>query len=278
MLKRARTALLLIGSLGLATGAGAQTPIFERGEGFTAPGIGITIGLGARYPVFHEFIWGPAAFNTLTTCTVKLEKSQDGVTWTDLIPAQDCTTVGKLREITGNVRFVRNNVTALSGGTLSVWYRGFDGRGCGSQYPGIVSVIVGADPAPGVEQVITVPSTERWNVLSARFELVTNSTAGDRSVFFSIDTGGDEYFRTFADGLVQANQRGIFTASPLGFVGTIGLGPSSIHQPVDVRTILIPVQQGIYVPGGHNFRTTTDRLEPGDDFSAATLLVERCPN
>lgn len=273
-----RIALLLIGSLGLATGARAQEPIFERGEGFTAPGVGITIGLAARYPVFHELIWGPAAFNTLTICTFKVEQSEDGVTWTDLFPAQDCTTVGKLREITGNVRFIRNNVTALSGGTLSIWYRGFDGRGCGSQYNGIVSVIIGADPAPGVEQVVTVPSTERWKILSAHFELMTSNTPGDRSVFFSMDENGGEYFRTLADGLVQADQRGIFTASTLGFVGTVGLGPSSIHQPADVRTILIPIQQDTFIPGGHNLRTVTDGLELGDDYSAATLLVERCPN
>jgi len=272
-----RIALLLIGSLGLAIGVGAQEPVLSRFEAFTAPGEGPAINIGPRVPTFYRLAWGPTA-SSLSACTVKLEKSEDGVVWTDLLPAQDCKIAGTAEAIVDNTNFIRIAVTALSGGTVLIEWRGYDGAGCSLEYEGIVSVVVGVDPAPGAEQVITVPSAERWKILSAHFELVASSTPGDRSVFFSLDENGNEYFRTFADGIVQANQRGIFTASTLGFVGTAGLGPSSIHQPVDMRTILIPIQQDTYVPGGHNIRTITDGLEPGDDYNAASLLVEKCPN
>lgn len=278
MLQRVRTALLLIGSLGLAVGVGAQEPIFSRGEGFNTPGVGLTLGLAALYPTFHEFTWGPVGFDTLTTCTLKVEKSEDGIAWTDLVSAQDCTVPGRIRAISGTTRFVRNSVTALSGGTVSIRYRAFDGQGCGPLYNGVISTVVGEDPSPGTELEVTVPLSERWKLLSIHFELIADSTVEDRDVFFTISNGGNRLFRTLADGFIEKDQRGIYTASALGFVGTAGLGPSSIHLPADVRTILIPIQSGAFLPGGYVISTETDGLQPGDDFTAATLLVERCPN
>lgn len=270
-------ALVLLTCLMFAGGASAQEPIIAKGEAFTEPGVGTAFNLGLLFPNFHQIVWGPTA-EPAVGCTFKVEKSLDGLSWSDLVPERDCATPSTVRAISGDIRFVRTEVIALTSGRIVITYKGFNGTTCGREYGGIVSVITGADPAAGAELIITVPADERWKVLSAHFELVTDSTVVDRNVFLSVDEAGNEYFRTLADGSVQGGQLGIFTASPLGFVGTSGLGPSSVHQPVDVRTIIIPIQPDTFIPGGHNVRTDTDGLQPGDDYGAATLLVERCPN
>ena len=264
--------------IGLSIPLYAQEPLIERDGDFREPGVSSLINMNPQYPLFHQLTWGPTSLVAPAVCTIKLEQHLNGV-WGDLIPPQDCTVAGVFREISSRPRLLRMSVTALSvDGRVGANYKGFDGAGCGKQYNGIISVITGSDPAPGTELAATVSPTERWRVLSAHFELITDSTASDRNVFFSLDFNGNEYFRTLADGQVQANQRGIYTASALGFVGTAGLGPSSVRQNTSIRTILIPIQQDTFIPGGHNVRTVTEGLQSGDDYSAATLLVERCSN
>lgn len=275
-MKKKIAALLLLVGLMLPVGIGAQEPLIQKSEGFTAPGTGVSRSLASAFPSFHRFSWGPTT-SPLTACTVEMEKSIDGVTWESLVPAQDCT-IPSSAKVIANTRFVRSQVTALAGGTLAVLYRGFDGDGCGMQYNGIRAPFVGSDPAPGTEIVITVPEDERWKIGSVRFNLITDSSQGDRSVFFSIDDGSVEYVRTFADGRVEPNQTATFTALALGFVGTTGVGPASIQLPADERTILVPIHANSFLPGGYRILTDTDGLQLGDDYSAPALLLERCPN
>ena len=217
---------------------------------------------------------------TITTCSFKLEKSDDGVTWTDLTLVLDCTSVGKLEFISPLLgKFIRFNVLTLSGGgTLVTVLEVFRGEKCGREYRGIFSVESSSDPAVGAELSITIPSAERWRVYSSSFELQADATVADREVFLTASKDGKEYFRTFADGVVKSDQRGIFTAASLGFVGTAGLGPSSINQPTDVRTIMIPIYSESFIPGGHTLSTDTNGLQAGDNFGLASVLVERCPN
>ena len=275
-MKKIIAALTLLTCLVFGVGASAQTPLLTKGEGFTEPGVGTAFNLGSTFPTFHQVAWQPTT-EPLVGCAFKVEKSLDGSNWSDLVSERDCTIPATVRAISGDIRFIRIEVTTLTSGRIVISYRGFNGATCGREYNGITSVIAGVDPAPGAELIVTVPADERWKILAAHFELVADSTVVDRNVFFSVDEAGNEYFRTLADGLVQSGQRGIYTASALGFVGTSGLGPSSVHQPVDVRTILIPVPSDIFIPGGHNIRTVTDGLQPGDDYGPATLLVESCP-
>ena len=264
--------------LSISTALDAQEPLIERDGDFREPGVSSLINMNPQYPLFHQLTWGPTSLVAPAVCTIKLEQHLNGV-WIDLIPPQDCTVAGIFREISGRPRLLRISVTALSiDGRVGVNYKGFDGAGCGKSYNGIISLIIGIDPAPGTELIASIPALERWRVLSAHFELNADSTIVDRNVFFRVESAGIEYFRTLADGQVKSNQRGIFTASALGFVGTAGLGPSSVRQPVNVRTILIPIQSDTFIPGGHRIRTDTDGLQAGDDYSAATLLVERCSN
>ena len=71
----------------------------------------------------HRITW--TGKGTRTSCTIKLEQSLDGTTFTDLIGAASCTTNGTLTA-TGYVNYVRINVTVLtgSGNTIYATYNG----------------------------------------------------------------------------------------------------------------------------------------------------------
>jgi hypothetical protein len=72
----------------------------------------------------HTLSWRP--LGTVTTCTVAVDSSPDGTTWTGggAIAGQTCTASGQVT-LRGTFNFVRVNLTTLSGGgTVSVVYSG----------------------------------------------------------------------------------------------------------------------------------------------------------
>ena len=229
---------------------------------------------------FSRLVW--TVEGTPSVCSFKMEKSDDGIIWVDFTPVPlDCTLPGKVEFINAPFagKFLRHNLTTLTGsGIIRSFWEGYHGDACGRDYSGIFSVESSTNPSLGAEISLTVPSTEKWRVYSSEFRLQTDGTMADREVFLTVSKGSDEYFRTFADGVVKADQLGIFTSAALGFVGTAGLGPSSINQPTDVRTIMIPIYSDAFIPGGHTLATDTGNLQSGDDYGPATILVERCPN
>lgn len=245
---------------------------------FAAPGVSTRQTILNNRITFSRVTW--VLDGTITACAFTVEKSLDGVLWTSVAPLQDCTSSGEFEVVTALLgKFIRFNVSALAGGgTLRIVLDGFRGSGCGVDYRGIFSVVPISDPASGTELTVTVPATERWRAYSAYFELDTSNVVGDREVFLVVSSEGIKYFQVFADGVVKADQKGIFTAAALGFVGTAGLGPASINQPADVRTILIPIYSEAFIPGGHAVSTETNGLQAGDDYSSGAILVERCPN
>lgn len=104
--------------------ARAQQPNSTLGNTFSATGAFTTIPQGNSGVAFHRLQWGPAG--TVSTCQIKLEQSADGVSWSDLITAQTCTTAGRSAIVNGNNNFVRMNLTTFSGGgTVTVLYSGF---------------------------------------------------------------------------------------------------------------------------------------------------------
>lgn len=250
-------------------------------RGFAQPGVSGTAEARNSRVTFSRVTWY-FLLDPPTECSFKIEQSSFGIAWTDLISLQDCTSQGEFEFITPIIdKVIRINLTAFAApppGIVTIFWEGFTGKGCGKDYDGIFSIVAGPDPAVGAELSITVPSIERWRVYSAEFRLQADSTVGDREVFLTASEDGNEYFRVFANGVVKASQEGIFTAAALGFVSTAGLSPSSMNQPTDVRTILIPIYSDAFIPGGHTLATDTNGLEPGDDYSPAIVLVEKCPN
>lgn len=245
---------------------------------FTSPSIGTMLHVVHSRVTFSRVTW--YLDGNVTDCSFKVQKSDDGSTWTDLTPVHDCSASGRFEFITPILgRFIRFDVpTVIGSGVVNLLWEGFLGVKCGREYPGIFSTIVGSDPEVGDELATTVPSNERWRVYSAAFELQANNTLADREVFLTASFEGNEYFRVFADGVVKASQKGIFTTAALGFVGTTGLGPSSINQPADIRTVMIPIYSDAFIPGGHTLSTDTVGMQAGDDYGPAVVLVERCPN
>ena len=271
--------VLALVSLSMSMSTTAQQVTF-RGS-FAEPGISGTVD-ARNFRVAFSRVTVYFFLATPTECLFKIEQSDFGITWEDLIPLRDCTSEEKFEFITPIInKVLRVNLpvfTTTPPGVVFVFWEGYTGERCGKDYDGIFSTVVGSDPAAGTELSITVPSIERWRVYSAAFRLQADSTVGDREVFLTASENGNEYFRVFADGVVKADQEGIFTTAALGFVGTAGLGPSSINQPTDVRTILIPIYSDAFIPSGHTLATDTNGMEPDDDYSPAVVLVEKCPN
>lgn len=122
---------LLFAFLFLSSICGASTPTdFQQSRNsmstVSAPAVGNMtplIGSGIQY---HQLVWNITG--TVSTCTVALDSSADGNSWTagGAITSQVCTTNGSSAVINGVFNNVRPNVTAMSGGgTVQVAYLGW---------------------------------------------------------------------------------------------------------------------------------------------------------
>lgn len=80
------------------------------------------IGTGVKS---HAITWTTSG--TVSTCSVKVQKSEDGTSWSDLIAGATCTSNSSTGTITTDVaNYVRVNATTLTGsGTLNVTYVGY---------------------------------------------------------------------------------------------------------------------------------------------------------
>ena len=117
---------------------------------------------------FSRLVW--IIEGTPTVCSFKMEKSADGLLWTDLTALIDCTSSGKIQFISPPFvgKFIRHNLVAFTGGgILNMFWEGFHGDRCGFDYSGVFSVVARPDPAGGAELSISVPLYERWRVYSS---------------------------------------------------------------------------------------------------------------
>ena len=81
------------------------------------------IGTGVAY---HRLVWNTSG--TLSTCTVKVQKSADGTTWTDLIADSICTSSGQTAYTSEVVNYIRITTTTLTqnpSGYITAVYQGF---------------------------------------------------------------------------------------------------------------------------------------------------------
>jgi hypothetical protein len=116
-----------IGFLRLAPAAAAQV-VAQALPTVTASGAQAAQYLRAKGVTVHKLSWS-AVSGTNTTCTVALDSSKDGVTYTagNAIAAQDCTVDG-FAIVYGTFNYVRVNVTAITGAgnTVAFRYEGFN--------------------------------------------------------------------------------------------------------------------------------------------------------
>ena len=106
---------------------------FGQGNGYNAAQTtSFTVAAtGASIPeqtliLYHSLSW--TTTGTVSSCTVAVDSSPDGVTWTagGIIAGQTCTTNGVSSITAGQANFLRVNVTALGGGgSVTLVYEGW---------------------------------------------------------------------------------------------------------------------------------------------------------
>jgi hypothetical protein len=92
------------------SGTGAQIgPVIDIHNGYTS----------------HGLSWEPLTTTTVTGCTVQVDSSPDGVTWSagGIVASQPCTAAGIATAVTGKAAaWARINVTAITAGQIAVSY------------------------------------------------------------------------------------------------------------------------------------------------------------
>lgn len=73
---------------------------------------------------YHKLTWIPSG--TVSSCSVKLDRSADGSSWSDLIAATSCTTGGMSAITAGTHNYVRITVSTFTGtGSVNVTWTGY---------------------------------------------------------------------------------------------------------------------------------------------------------
>jgi len=201
------------------------------------------------------------------------------------------TTLHPLREgILTNIQLRASGGTALVGGVGAVLeiVRGFGGavQPLGTLLQGYVTsatrlawpgspitpltagagrlrVIVGTDPAAGVEILETVPTGARWKLRSVAFTLVTAVAVANRTPVLTIDDGANILWEVGTNVAQTASQAAKYRAGvgvPLTTFGAL--------------SYLLPLPSELPLAAGSRIRTVTGALQAADDYSAPIYTVE----
>lgn len=87
---------------------------------------GATVNLTRAAVAYHQVTWNVTG--SLSACTVAIDSSSDGVTWTTggVISGQTCTSAGQSSVVNATVNYVRIDVTAFTGsGSVIATYGGY---------------------------------------------------------------------------------------------------------------------------------------------------------
>lgn len=130
---------------------------------------------------------------------------------------------------------------------------------------GNLLTLTSANPAAGVEWSYTVPDGEVWKIHHIDAQLVTAATVGSRRVHIRFtDLDG-----SIIDAFSSVDQ--IISETKNYSVAHFGSTPDE----TDSNFILINIPDGILVNGGGTIRSVTTNLAAGDNWSVATILVEK---
>jgi hypothetical protein len=130
---------------------------------------------------------------------------------------------------------------------------------------GRIRVIVGTNPAAGVEVSETVPAGKRWRLVSFRVALTTSGTVANRFPALTLDDGTNTFSTTSAHAAQTATLTIGWTFGDFGTgQGTI-LANNPQVEPLPCNAILLP---------GYRIRTVTLALDAGDDYGAPVYCVE----
>ncbi len=128
---------------------------------------------------------------------------------------------------------------------------------------GRLRVIVGTDPAAGVEISETVPTGARWKLKAFAFTLVASAAAANRTPVLTIDDGANIVWETGTNVAQIANQTAKYRAGngvPFLLFGTLMYN--------------LPLPEEMSLPAGSRIRTVTGALDAGDNYGPPIYLVE----
>lgn len=127
MKKFLASVLLLIS---IATSVQAIQSDIKNITDFTATGSGVAVGEIGSGIFHHRLSWHPTG--TVSTCSVKVQQSVNGTSWTDLIAGETCTSSGASAIGTGVANYIRITLVTFSGsGSLRARYDGWVDRSAG---------------------------------------------------------------------------------------------------------------------------------------------------
>lgn len=122
-------------------------------------------------------------------------------------------------------------------------------------------------PAAGANFTLTTPGGEYWVMHNIVFRFVASAAVANRVVHLIADDATDTYFRTVANSLVAA-------AGDQRFCGFDG-APQSTAVGNDV---MFPLpSNGLLLPPGYRFRSSTDAIDIADQYSEIRALVQSFP-
>lgn len=145
-MKRLMFAVFLITSLVIAVNAYAAV-IINRTFTFSSATAGATISQAGLAIGYHKLLWNVSGAGTLSSCSIRVEKSNDAAVWTDLISAQSCTSSGQTIITAAASSYVRVRVTAFirSAGTPTII----------ANYLGMNDIIVDTASGTGADTQVT---------------------------------------------------------------------------------------------------------------------------
>lgn len=141
----------------------------------------------------HTIAWQPISAASVTGCSVEIDSSPDGVTWTALVGPEDCTSPGTDDVTASPVSHVRIWFTAITGGQVSATYTGVD-EGTSTSAGGGGS---GCVPSGGSGQVLVNDGSggcDDGDIFNSSDEVSASltSASGDISwVFNNADSSGN---------------------------------------------------------------------------------------
>lgn len=230
-------------------------PRSARGDGFQSnnftsvtPGTSIRLintGIG-----FHKLTWNVSG--TVTTCTVALDSSVDGVTWTPggVIGGQLCTTNGASTIVNVVSNYVRMNMTAFSGtGSVSVTWNGYVNNppvGGVTSLTGDGTIITNVG-STGAVTLTTGTKTGTGNIVLATSPVLTTPNIGAATGTSLVTTGE-------IDSGSNGGSSGVF-----GMNGSTS-GKSTFTAPAVAGTAsnAIAVSNGINLPTGTSLSFNAD--------------------
>ncbi|MBA7590501.1 hypothetical protein ES708_32625 [subsurface metagenome] len=127
---------------------------------------------------------------------------------------------------------------------------------------GRILSITGTDPAVSTDILETAPDRRRWRLCSVHFTLITDENEANRQISIIIDDGTNTLLKLTIQNVQAASLTRNYTLANFS-VTEVLVGEDLFHP-------LPP----LCLPAGFRFRTVTDNLQIGDNYSAPQALIE----